>query len=107
MIELAIRDSRDSVAKGMEISEGLSRHAVLPSLVSGMVGVGEQTGKLPQMFEKIADFFEREAETEIDGLLKMLEPALVVLVGVTLGGIVAAMYLPIFDAIGAIDPVGL
>jgi type IV pilus assembly protein PilC len=76
-------------------------------LMSGMVGVGEQTGRLAKMLDKVADFYEREAETEIDGMLKMLEPALVVLVGVALGGIVAAMYLSIFDAIGAIDPVGL
>jgi type IV pilus assembly protein PilC len=107
VIERAIQDSRDSVAQGMEISEALARHAVLPKLVSGMVGVGEQTGKLDHMFEKVADFFEREAEAEIDGILKTLEPALVVLVGITLGGIVMAMYLPIFDAIGAIDPVGM
>jgi type IV pilus assembly protein PilC len=72
-----------------------------------MVGVGEETGRLDKMFEKVADFFERESQAEIDGLLGALEPALVVVVGIMLGGIVAAMYLPIFDAIGAVDPIGI
>jgi type IV pilus assembly protein PilC len=107
VIERAIREARESVAKGSDISDALTRHSIIPSLVSGMIGVGEQTGKLDRMFGKVADFYERESQTEIEGLLKMLEPALVVLVGITLGGIVAAMYLPIFDAIGAIDPVGV
>lgn len=106
VIENAILESRDAVAQGQEISAALSRHSVLPSLMSGMVGVGEQTGQLDQMLAKVADFYEREVESEVEGLLKALEPVLVVVVGVALGGIVAAMYLPIFDAIGAVDPIG-
>lgn len=106
VIENAILQSRDDVAQGQEISVALSRHSVLPSLVSGMVGVGEQTGQLDHMLAKVADFYEREVESEVEGLLKALEPVLVVVVGVALGGIVAAMYLPIFDAIGAVDPIG-
>jgi type IV pilus assembly protein PilC len=106
VIEKAILDSRESVARGVDISTALSRHSVLPPLVGNMVGVGEQTGKLDEMLAKVADFFERESEAEIEGLLRALEPALVVLVGIVLGGIVMAMYLPIFDAIGAVDPIG-
>lgn len=106
VIENAILESRDGVARGQDISVALSRHAVLPPLMSGMVGVGEQTGQLDQMLAKVADFYEREVESEVEGLLKALEPVLVVVVGVALGGIVAAMYLPIFDAIGAVDPIG-
>lgn len=107
VIQNAMMATRDSVAQGLDVSTALAQHSELPSLVSNMVGVGEQTGRMDQMFDKVADFFERESQAEIDGLLRALEPALVVLVGITLGGIVAAMYLPIFDAIGAIDPIGL
>lgn len=106
VVETAIMETRESVAAGREISVALSHHPVLPSMVYEMVGVGEQTGRLDEMFNKVAAFFEREVDLEIEGLLKALEPALVVLVGLALGGIVTAMYLPIFDAIGAVDPVG-
>ncbi len=107
VIENAIRRTREDVAQGVEISVALGQHHVLPAMVSNMVGVGEQTGRLDEMFGKVAYFFEREVEIEIEGLLRALEPALVVIVGVVLGGIVMAMYMPIFDAIGAVDPVGL
>lgn len=106
VIEGAVRDSRDSVAQGTDLSTALAHTTALPSMVPGMLEVGEQTGRLDYMFSKVADFFEREVEAEIDGLLKALEPTLVVVVGVALGAIVAAMYLPIFDAIGAVDSVG-
>ncbi len=106
VIERAILASRDSVARGLDISAALARSEALPPLVANMVGVGEQTGRIDEMFAKVAEFYEREATTEIEGLLKALEPALVVLVGILLGGIVMAMYLPIFDAIGAVDPMG-
>jgi len=107
VVEKAVRDSREAVAGGTDLSTALARASVLPSLVPGMLEVGEQTGRLDMMFAKVADFFEREVESEIDGLLRALEPALVVVVGVVLGAIVAAMYLPIFDAIGAVDSIGV
>ena len=105
VIEEAILGSRELVVMGTSVSEAMASNAVLPALVARMVNVGEQTGQLDRMLGKVADFYEREVDTEIDGLLKALEPALVVFVGVVLGGIVAAMYLPIFDAIGTVDAV--
>lgn len=105
VMEEAVLRARDSVAMGSTVAEALAMNSVLPSLVPRMVGVGEQTGRLSAMLSKVADFYEREVDTEVDGLLKALEPALVVCVGVVLGGIVVAMYLPIFDAIGAVDAV--
>jgi len=100
-IEDALGKSRQDIAMGKTVTEALAKHEVLPPLVARMVGVGEQTGKLAEMFGKVADFYEREVDSEIEGMLKALEPALVVVVGVVLGGIVVAMYLPIFDAVGA------
>jgi len=102
-IEDALGDSRQDIAMGTTVTDALAKHEVLPPLVARMVGVGEQTGRLAEMFSKVADFYEREVDAEIEGMLKALEPALVVVVGVVLGGIVVAMYLPIFDAIGAVD----
>jgi len=107
VIEEAVLRSRDAVAMGFGISGPLGNEPVLPRLMAQMVSVGEQTGRLAQMFEKVADFHEAELDAQVDGLLKTLEPILVVLVGVLLGGMVVAMYLPIFDAIGAVDAVGM
>jgi len=104
VLEEAVLATQDRVSMGSSISDALAEQEVLPSLISRMVSVGEQTGRLDDMFGKVADFYEREVDTEIDGLLKALEPALVTVVGVVLGGVVIAMYLPIFDAIGAADP---
>ncbi len=104
VIERAVMQARDGVEQGMGISGPLSVSRVLPPLVSRMVNVGEQTGRLDEMFAKVADFYEHEVDAAVEGLLKALEPALVVVVGVVLGGMVVAMYLPIFDAVGTVGP---
>jgi type IV pilus assembly protein PilC len=101
-IEDAMLRCRDGIASGKDISSSLTEESILPPLVSRMVGVGEQTGRLGDMFAKVADFYEREVDAQVEGLLKALEPILVVLVGVILGGMVIAMYLPIFDIVGAV-----
>ena len=103
VMEQAIVRSRDSVAMGQTVSDALASNPILPSLVSRMVSVGEQTGRLDGMLDKVADFYEREVDTEVDGLLKALEPTMVVMVGVALAGIVIATDLPIFDALSAVD----
>lgn len=107
LVEEALLQAQGNVAMGFGIADSLAVHGVLPSLVPNMVGVGEQTGRLDHMFTKVADFYEREVDAEVEGLLKALEPALVVMVGVILGGIVVTMYLPIFDAVGAVGTTGL
>ncbi len=104
VLQDALLRCRENVAVGLGVSDALALEPALPDLLTRMVSVGEQTGRLDSMFAKVATFYEREVDAEVDGLLKALEPMLVVLVGVILGGMVIAMYLPIFDAIGAVDP---
>ena len=103
VIENALLQSRETVAKGMDLRWSLSRHPELPQLMSDMVGVGEESGSLDDMLGKVADFYEREVETEVQAILKVIEPTLIVLVGLVLAGLVVAMYLPIFDTVAAID----
>ena len=76
---------------------------LLPQLMSDMVGVGEESGRLDEMLGKVADFYEREVNTEVQALLKVIEPVLIVIVGIVLAGLVVAMYLPIFDMISTVD----
>lgn len=102
IIAEALSRGRESVAAGHMLGEQLAREAVLPALLASMVTVGEQTGQLDRMLDKVADLHDREVQASIDGLLKVLEPALVIVVGVILGGIVVAMYLPIISAISAV-----
>lgn len=101
-IEEALSRGRDGVAAGRPLAEQLSRESELPPLLASMVEVGEETGQLDRMLDKVADFHDREAQSSLDGLLKVVEPALVVVVGIVLGAIVIAMYLPIIDAVTAV-----
>lgn len=103
VIENALLQSRETVAKGMDLRWSISQHPELPQLMSDMVGVGEESGSLDDMLGKVADFYEREVDTEVQALLKVIEPTLIVLVGLVLAGLVVAMYLPIFDTIATID----
>ncbi|GMV05956.1 MAG: fimbrial assembly protein PilC [Gemmatimonadota bacterium] len=107
LVEEALLRSRERIAGGSGVSDPLAIEPVIPAMLPQMLSVGEQTGRLDDMFDKVADFYEREVDADVEGLLKALEPVLVVLVGVVLGGMVIAMYLPIFDAIGAVDPVSV
>lgn len=106
VIEDALLRVRERIASGSGVSGPMAVERALPKMLPQMINVGEQTGRLDEMFDKVADFYEREVDADVEGLLKALEPVLVVMVGVILGGMVIAMYLPIFDAIGAVDPVG-
>jgi type IV pilus assembly protein PilC len=103
VMEAMLGAVRDAVAKGSDIASALRRHKRLPPLLSDMVGVGEDSGRVDTMLGKVADFYEREVDAEVEGLLKALEPALIVTVGVILSGLVVAMYLPIFDMVTAIE----
>ena len=80
-------------------SAPLKETAVFPPMVVQMIGVGEATGALDAMLAKIADFYEEEVDTAVAGLLTLLEPIMISVLGVVVGGIVIAMYLPIFDLI--------
>jgi type IV pilus assembly protein PilC len=100
IVEDAILMTRKSIERGETISAPLKDTGVFPSMVSQMIGVGEATGALDTMLAKIADFYEEEVDTAVAGLLTLMEPLLIAFLGGVVGGIVIAMYLPIFDLIG-------
>ena len=102
IIEDAIMPTRNSVQEGKTISEPLGDTDVFPSMVVQMIAVGEQTGALDTMLSKIAEFYEDEVDTAVAGLMKLLEPVLIAFLGVTIGGIVIAMYMPMFALIGQV-----
>jgi type IV pilus assembly protein PilC len=95
-IEYAIMKARTSISEGETIAEPLARSEVFPIMVTQMIAVGESTGSLDSMLTKIADFYEEEVDVAIATLTSLLEPFLMVFLGVTVGGIVIAMYMPIF-----------
>jgi len=99
IIEDAIMLTRKSIERGETISAPLKETNVFPAMVTQMIGVGETTGALDTMLAKIADFYEEEVDAAVAGLLTLLEPIMIAFLGVIVGGIVIAMYLPIFDLI--------
>ena len=99
VIEDAIQVTRSSIERGETISAPLRETNVFPSMVVQMINVGETTGALDAMLSKIADFYEEEVDTAVAGLLTLMEPVMIAFLGVIVGGIVIAMYLPIFDLI--------
>ena len=103
VIRNAIMESRASIAGGDTISAPLQKSAVFPPMVISMIAVGEQTGGLDEMLTKIADFYDTEVDTAVSGLLSLMEPIMIVFLGVIVGGMVVAMYLPIFDMINAVQ----
>jgi type IV pilus assembly protein PilC len=99
IIEDAVMVTRKSIERGETISVPLKETKVFPAMVTQMIGVGEATGALDTMLSKIADFYEEEVDVAVAGLLTLLEPIMIAILGVVVGGIVIAMYLPIFDLI--------
>ena len=99
----AILASRSSIAGGDTIAAPLARSQVFPPMVISMIAVGEQTGGLDEMLRKIADFYDTEVDTAVSGLLSIVEPVLIVALGLIVGGMVVAMYLPIFDIISTVQ----
>jgi type IV pilus assembly protein PilC len=103
VIQDAIMQSRSSIAGGDTISAPLAKSNVFPPMVISMIAVGEQTGGLDEMLSKIADFYDEEVDAAVSNLLSLLEPVMIVFLGVVVGGMVVAMYLPIFDMINAVQ----
>src|SRR5687767_907282 len=99
IIEDAIQTTRSGIERGETISGPLRETNVFPSMVVQMINVGETTGALDAMLSKIADFYEEEVDTAVAGLLTLMEPIMIAFLGVIVGGIVIAMYMPIFDLI--------
>jgi len=102
IIHDAVMAVRKSVEEGKTISGPLGQTKVFPSMVVQMIHVGEQTGALDQMLSKIADFYEDEVDTAVDGLMKLLEPLMIVFLGGVIGVIVTAMYMPMYTILGKI-----
>ena len=103
VISDAIMASRSSIAGGDTIAGPLQKSGVFPPMVISMIAVGEQTGGLDEMLSKIADFYDEEVDAAVSGLLAMMEPLMIVFLGVVVGGMVVAMYLPIFDMMNAVQ----
>ena len=102
IIEEAVMKARTSISEGKTISEPLAQSKVFPIMVTQMVGVGEATGALDAMLTKIADFYDDEVDAAVGALTSLLEPMLMIFLGVVIGGLVIAMYLPIFKLAGVV-----
>ncbi len=103
VIHDAVMQSRASIAGGETIAGPLQASGVFPPMVISMISVGEQTGGLDEMLAKIADFYDSEVDVAVSALLSLMEPIMIVVLGVIVGGMVVAMYLPIFDMVNAIQ----
>lgn len=100
VIEKALNHVRKSLEEGKNLADPLKETNVFPGMVTQMIGVGEQTGAMDAMLQKIADFYEEEVDAAVKDLLAALEPAMIIFLGVVVGGIVISMYLPLFSLIG-------
>src|SRR5438034_1001113 len=103
VIHNAVMDSRASIAGGETIAGPLAKSKVFPPMVISMIAVCEQTGGLDEMLSKIADFYDEEVDAAVSTLLSLMEPIMIVVLGVIVGGMVVAMYLPIFDMVNAVQ----
>ena len=96
VMEKAVRTASNDIERGEGLANAMGKHPIFPSMVVRMMTAGEQTGKLEQMLERISDFLDEEIETTLSGLTSLIEPLLIVFLGVTVGGIAICMFLPIF-----------
>ena len=103
VIEKALLEVRKGLEAGRNLSDPLKDTDVFPGMVTQMIGVGEQTGAMDAMLQKIADFYEDEVDAAVKDLLSALEPMMIVFLGVVVGGIVISMYLPLFTLIGQLS----
>jgi type IV pilus assembly protein PilC len=97
VIELAIQKASQSISEGRTIAEPLQESKVFPQMVCQMISVGEATGAMDTMLSKIADFYEDETDQAVESLTAMMEPMIMAFLGVVVGGLVIAMYMPIFE----------
>src|SRR5579859_1800033 len=104
VMEKALKTAAGDIERGESISNALAKHPVFPSMIVRMSTAGEQTGKIDNMLERISDFLDDEIETILSGLTALIEPILIVFLGVVVGGIVICMFLPIFKMSDIINP---
>jgi type IV pilus assembly protein PilC len=103
VIEKALLNVRKSLEEGKTLTEPLKESNVFPGMVTQMIGVGEQTGAMDAMLQKIADFYEDEVDAAVKDLLTAMEPIMIVVLGGVVGGVVISMYLPLFSLIGKLS----
>lgn len=98
----AIRETQSAVKRGESVASELNQHAIFPPMVVQMLAVGEETGQVDTMLEKVADFYDQEIEATVDALTSLLEPLLIVVMGGAVGGMVVALYMPMFQIINLV-----
>ena len=104
VMEKAIRTAAGDIERGESISTSISKHPVFPTMIVRMITAGEQTGKIDNMLERVSDFLDEEIETTLSGLTSLIEPILIVFLGVVVGGMVICMFLPIFKMADIVNP---
>jgi type IV pilus assembly protein PilC len=104
VMEKAIRTSAADIERGDSLASAFGKHSIFPSMIIRMLSAGEQTGKIESMLERIATFLDDEIETTLSGLTSLIEPLLIVFLGITVGGIAICMFLPIFKMSDIINP---
>jgi len=104
VMEKAIKVAATDIERGESISVALGKHPVFPNMIIRMITAGEQTGKIDNMLERISDFLDEEIETTLSGLTSLIEPILIVFLGVVVGGMVICMFLPIFKMADIVNP---
>ena len=102
VIGTAIADARERVRVGESVSVALANHDVFPQMVVQMMSVGEETGALDEMLEKIGEFYDSEVSATVDALTSLIEPLLMVVMGITVGGMVVSLYMPMFQIINLV-----
>ncbi len=103
VVQRGIMRARDKISEGHDMAGPLAESKVFPSMVVQMIGVGEQTGAMDQMLQKVADFYEEEVDTAVTSMTSLIEPIMMAFLGVVVGGLIIAMYLPIFKLAGNIQ----
>ncbi|MBM3675681.1 MAG: type II secretion system F family protein [Actinobacteria bacterium] len=99
MVSIAVRETQGAVKRGDTLARPLAQHDVFPPMVVQMIAVGEETGALDEMLDKIADFYDQEVSATVDALTSLIEPMLIVTMGVLVGGMIISLYLPMFNII--------
>jgi type IV pilus assembly protein PilC len=97
IIENTVNSAKESVRKGETLSEPLAHSKVFPPMVTRMIGIGEKSGALEALLEKISEFYDQQVKATVEGLTSMIEPIMIGIMGIVVGGIVLAIFMPIFD----------
>jgi type IV pilus assembly protein PilC len=103
VVQRSILHARAKISEGQDMAGPLGETKVFPAMVTQMIGVGEQTGAMDQMLQKIADFYEDEVDTAVAAMTSLIEPIMMAFLGIVVGGLIVAMYLPVFELAGNIE----